>query len=214
MPVNFIKRLIGLPGDTIEAHAGVVWVNGTSYSHDDMRKRIAAAGFMGPDAADFSGDLQGEHHVKFLANGVQIDGSKILSPSDIGQIIVSNPNADVKIVPGYIMRNGKILNEPFTAEDPDYDLKIYNGQPLKEIMPYSQTGSEQYKLNGNTIAKSTYDQDYLSPTGQIPPGHYFMMGDNRNDSADSTEWGPLDKSRVIGRAQFIFWPLNRVGIIH
>lgn len=215
MPVNFIKRLIGLPGDTIEAHAGVVWVNGTTYDHEEIRDKCAEAGYMGPDAAALIGlDLQGEHHVKFIANGIQIDGSKILSPTDIGTMIVNNPNAEVKITPGYLMRNGKILNEPFTAEDPDYNLKIYNGQPLKELMPYSQDGSDQYKLNGQVIPKSTYDRDNLSPTGQIPPDHYFMMGDNRNDSADSTEWGPLDKNRVIGRAQFIFWPVNRVGIIH
>jgi signal peptidase I len=47
----------------------------------------------------------------------------------------------------------------------------------------------------------------------IPEGEYFMMGDNRGNSQDSRFWGTLPKERFIGRAVFIFWPLNRLGII-
>ena len=214
IPVNFIKRLIGLPGDTIEAHAGVIFVGGTAYDHMDIRQRFATAGLFGPDASDMT-DLQAEHHIKFLPGGVQINGSSnLVTPSQIANIIAGNPSVSVKITPGYVMRNGKILDEPFTAEDPDYDLKIFNGEPLKDHEPYKEGTPDQFTLDGQMIDKTTYDQDNLSPTGKIPPGHYFMMGDNRNDSADSTEWGPLDANRVIGRAQFIFWPINRVGIIH
>lgn len=45
----------------------------------------------------------------------------------------------------------------------------------------------------------------------IPEGHYFMMGDNRGNSQDSRFWGFLPQERVIGRAVFIFWPLNRIS---
>ncbi len=37
-----------------------------------------------------------------------------------------------------------------------------------------------------------------------------MMGDNRNDSNDGTNWGLLREKRVVGRAVFIFWPLPRL----
>lgn len=47
----------------------------------------------------------------------------------------------------------------------------------------------------------------------IPENQYFMMGDNRGNSQDSRFWGTLPKERFIGRAVFIFWPLNRIGII-
>ena len=41
MPVNFIKRLIGLPGDTIEAHAGVIFVGGVpNTTIADIREQI------------------------------------------------------------------------------------------------------------------------------------------------------------------------------
>lgn len=48
---------------------------------------------------------------------------------------------------------------------------------------------------------------------KVPPNNYFMMGDNRNNSADSRVWGTLDRRLVIGKAMFIFWPLNRLGLI-
>jgi hypothetical protein len=39
----------------------------------------------------------------------------------------------------------------------------------------------------------------------VPEHHFFMMGDNRNNSADSHIWGFQDESRVIGRACLLFW---------
>jgi len=47
----------------------------------------------------------------------------------------------------------------------------------------------------------------------IPEGQYFMMGDNRGNSQDSRFWGTLPRERFIGRAVFVFWPLNRIGTI-
>ncbi len=47
----------------------------------------------------------------------------------------------------------------------------------------------------------------------IPENQYFMMGDNRGNSQDSRFWGTLDKSRIIGRANFMFWPISRINIL-
>jgi signal peptidase I len=46
---------------------------------------------------------------------------------------------------------------------------------------------------------------------EIPAGHFFMMGDNRGESADSREWGPVPKEWIIGNAFFTYWPPNRIG---
>ena len=53
------------------------------------------------------------------------------------------------------------------------------------------------------------DDMYCGPF-TVPEDNYFMMGDNRGNSQDSRFWGFLPKNRVIGRAIFVFWPLNRV----
>ena len=45
----------------------------------------------------------------------------------------------------------------------------------------------------------------------IPAGHYFLMGDNRGNSADSRYWGPVRRAQIIGRAVATFWPPERVG---
>jgi signal peptidase I len=47
----------------------------------------------------------------------------------------------------------------------------------------------------------------------IPPGHFFMMGDNRGQSADSREWGPVPKKWIIGNAFFTYWPPGRIGTL-
>lgn len=45
----------------------------------------------------------------------------------------------------------------------------------------------------------------------IPKDHYFMMGDNRGESADSREWGPVPRKWVIGQAFVTYWPPKKIG---
>jgi len=46
---------------------------------------------------------------------------------------------------------------------------------------------------------------------KVPPGDYFMMGDNRASSCDSRTWGPVPRNKLIGIVFFVYWPPDRIG---
>jgi signal peptidase I len=46
---------------------------------------------------------------------------------------------------------------------------------------------------------------------KVPPGHWFMMGDNRGESDDSRFWGPVPTGWIIGQAIATYWPPDRIG---
>jgi signal peptidase I len=48
---------------------------------------------------------------------------------------------------------------------------------------------------------------------RIPPGHWFMMGDNRGQSDDSRFWGPVPTKWIIGGAFATYWPPDRIGFL-
>lgn len=66
------------------------------------------------------------------------------------------------------------------------------------------------------IISSPYDdapqRDNFGPI-TVPEGHYFMMGDNRDNSKDSRFWGTLDKKYIKGKPLLIYWPPKRVKLI-
>ncbi len=48
---------------------------------------------------------------------------------------------------------------------------------------------------------------------RVQADELFVLGDNRNNSSDSQNWGPLPIAEVIGKAVLVYWPLPDVGVI-
>ncbi|HEX5322297.1 MAG TPA: signal peptidase I [Capsulimonadaceae bacterium] len=198
-PTDYIKRLIGLPGDTIEVSEGYVQVGDRVYGHGDLESRFGL------------GD-QGHEHLKLEQNDILVYSNNQWITYDKEQLatrLVCSPNA-IDIHPGYVKRNGVKLVEPYIAEDPDYDLKIVDGQCVK----WQPAVDGTLVVNGEGVPDQVATQLLNSPPGKVPPGHVIVMGDNRNDSNDSTAWGPLEESRLVGKAFFIFYPFPRVRVLH
>ncbi|MBI2842596.1 MAG: signal peptidase I [Armatimonadetes bacterium] len=184
---DFIKRVIGVPGDEIRVSPGYVVVDSKVYNHRDLADILLHAS-SDPD----------EIVVKLKKNGVYVDGRRIGKEELAAAFGIEDPKIEVH--PGYVERNGKRLVEPYVAEDPD------TAYP------------DQSDLNMGFILEKAVAEGRLELVGngeglrvRVPDGQLLMMGDNRNNSSDSRFWGPLDRSEVVGRAMFRFWPLARIG---
>jgi signal peptidase I len=95
-----------------------------------------------------------------------------------------------------VIRNGKRLDEPYalhTALAPAPDDQ-YRGQIRALQLPhYIGRDPDHYR-------PTTHDWGPIV----VPPNHYWMMGDNRDESYDSRYWGFLPREHIRGRPLFIY----------
>ena len=85
------------------------------------------------------------------------------------------------------------------------DKTVYiNGEPLQEDYVYYPPGSDGEE------GYSDYRRDNM-PEMVVPQDQFFVMGDNRDNSADSRFWGTLPRELVKGRALIIYWSFEAPG---
>jgi signal peptidase I len=91
------------------------------------------------------------------------------SVEDYIKRVIGLPGDHVEIRDGKVFINGNELYEPYIAAPPRYNY-----------------------------------------SGDVPEGHLFVLGDNRNRSSDSHEWGFVPLESVIGKALVVYWPLEEI----
>ncbi len=71
-------------------------------------------------------------------------------------------------------------------------------------------------LNGEKLSEpylaGEFDNDSY-PLQFVPPDQYFVLGDHRNSSNDSRDWGFVPEPNIFGEAVFRYWPLSKLGLI-
>jgi len=72
-------------------------------------------------------------------------------------------------------------------------------------------------LNGRRLDEPYVPPEFLDkrsyPRTIVPPGRYFVLGDHRNSSNDSRNWGFVEKRLIYGKAFFCYWPVEQVGVV-
>jgi signal peptidase I len=86
--------------------------------------------------------------------------------------IIGLPGDQVKVSSGQVYVNGNRLNEPYIA------------------------------------SPARYNSEW-----EVPSGGLFVLGDNRNNSSDSHNWGAVPLENIIGKALFVYWPPDQWGFI-
>ncbi|MBI1871401.1 MAG: signal peptidase I [Chlamydiae bacterium] len=104
--------------------------------------------------------------------------------------LVGLPGDTIKIEAGKIYVNGKVLTEPEIFKE------IYYTNT--EVMKRPSGTEGQYGLEGIPV--------------QVPPDHYFVLGDNSPVSRDSRWWGFVPRENLIGKAFMIYWPIPRFKV--
>lgn len=107
--------------------------------------------------------------------------------------VIGVPGDKIRVQKGVgVYINDQLLDEsPYAKERPSYDLNT-----LGDIGMRNFHGADLRPFADERLAEQPI---------VVPKGHLFVMGDNRNNSADSHVWGFLDEKRVIGRACLMFW---------
>ena len=111
--------------------------------------------------------------------------------------IVGLPGDVIEVTDGFITRNGV----PFKTSPESEDF-------LEEILrtggDFEEESREGVKY---TVHREPTPLSFLGKTRvyHIPEGHFFVMGDNRDRSSDSREWGTVPRNHIKGKAKFIYF---------
>ena len=160
--------------------------------------------------------------VPTLDVGQRVLTNRLINHPSIGDIVVFHPPHGADLGDGVCGNpnqgggHNQVCGTPTTDQSqqtfikrvvagPGDIVKIINGHVYRDGVPEK----DSYIV---PCPADTTSCNFPTPI-KIPPGDYFMMGDNRPDSDDSRYWGPVPDKWIIGVAFFTYWPPDRIGFL-
>ena len=112
--------------------------------------------------------------------------------------VIGLPGDRLKMVNKKVFINGKPLDEPYARFIEPPNNLFRDDFPRVDIPAFGLEGKWWLQMR-----KLVEDGELI-----VPEGHYFVMGDNRDDSQDSRYWGFVPRENIIGRPLVIYWSVK------
>lgn len=112
--------------------------------------------------------------------------------------VIGLPGDRLRMRNGHVFLNGSPLNEPYARYTPSRE------DPFRDNFPHLQS------TDPDVDARWWIEMQHLVDHGElrIPPGQYFVLGDNRNDSEDSRYWGLVPLASIVGQPFLVYFSLR------
>jgi signal peptidase I len=111
--------------------------------------------------------------------------------------VIGLPGDRIKLMNKQVFVNGKLLNEPYVIHENNF-YSYRDNFPL---------GEPEYNPDPKMSARANemLRNDVVNGELVVPPGEYFAMGDNRDNSLDSRYWGLVPRDNIMGKPLIVFW---------